>query len=53
MNRHGYNREAVDAAIASSNRAGRKIRGREAKMIHALLKGRQMDGDDLHAALND
>lgn len=38
--RHGYSPSAVDAAIASSNRAGRKIGGREAKMIHALLKGR-------------
>lgn len=34
-----YNREAVDQAIASSNRAGRRIGGREAKKIHALLKG--------------
>jgi hypothetical protein len=33
-------RAAVDAAIASSNRAGRRIGGREAKMIHAVLKGR-------------
>ncbi len=38
--RHGYNATAVNNAIASSNRAGRKIGGREAKMIHALLKGR-------------
>ena len=35
-----YNKEAVDQAIASSNRAGRRIKGREAKLIHALLKGR-------------
>lgn len=34
-----YNREAVDQAIASSNRAGRRIGGKEARMIHALLKG--------------
>ncbi len=35
-----YDRQAVNNAIASSNRAGRRIGGREAKMIHALLKGR-------------
>ena len=35
-----YSAAAVDAAIASSNRAGRKISGREAKLIHRLLKGR-------------
>lgn len=35
-----YNREAVNQAIASSNRAGRRIGGREARAIHALLKGR-------------
>lgn len=35
-----YNREAVNKAIASSNRAGRRIGGKEAGMIHALLKGR-------------
>lgn len=38
--RFGYNPHAVNQAIASSNRAGRRIGGREAKMIHALLKGR-------------
>jgi len=38
-----YNPQAVDQAIASSNRAGRRIGGREAKLIHALLKGRQKD----------
>lgn len=48
-----YSRKAVEAAIASSNRAGRRIRGREARMIHALLKGRQIDEDDLHAIRND
>lgn len=37
---HQYNRAAVDAALASSNRAGRRIGGREARLIHALLKGR-------------
>lgn len=35
-----YSADAVNAAIASSNRAGRRIRGREAKLIHALLRGR-------------
>lgn len=37
--KEGYNKDAVDKAIASSNRYGRKIGGREAKKIHALLKG--------------
>lgn len=37
---HQYNAGAVDKAIASSNRSGRRIRGREAKLIHSLLKGR-------------
>jgi hypothetical protein len=40
MGRHGYSPEAVNNAIASSNRHGRRIGGKEAKMIHALLKGR-------------
>ena len=35
-----YGPEAVDAAIASSNRAGRRIGKKEAKTIHGLLKGR-------------
>lgn len=39
-NRHGYNAVAVNKAIESSNRHGRKISRREAKLIHALLKGR-------------
>jgi len=34
-----YNETAVNKAIASSNRSGRKIGGKEAKLIHALLKG--------------
>lgn len=38
-----YSREAVDAAIRSSNRAGRRIGGREARLIHALLKGRTQE----------
>ena len=33
-------RVAINRAIASSNRSGRKINGREAKLIHAILKGR-------------
>jgi hypothetical protein len=35
-----YSRGAVDQAIASSNRSGRRIGGREAKLIHSLLRGR-------------
>jgi hypothetical protein len=38
--RFGYCPAAVNAAIAASNRAGRRIGGKEARMIHALLKGR-------------
>ncbi len=38
--RFGYNPAAVENAIAASNRAGRKIGGKEARLIHALLKGR-------------
>lgn len=38
--RHGYNPVAVQKAIESSNRAGRKISGKEARAIHSLLKGR-------------
>jgi hypothetical protein len=38
---HKYSKEAVNAAIAQSNRAGRKISKKEARLIHALLKGRQ------------
>lgn len=34
-----YSKEAVDKAIASSNRSGRRISAREAEKIHALLKG--------------
>lgn len=36
----GYNRESVNQAIASSNRAGRRIGGKEASAIHRLLRGR-------------
>jgi hypothetical protein len=35
---------AVNKAISSSNRSGRKIGGKEAKAIHALLKGRYAEG---------
>lgn len=38
--RFGYCPAAVSKAIAASGRAGRKIGGKEAKLIHALLKGR-------------
>lgn len=39
--RHGYNPHSVNDAIAAQNRSGRgKIGGREASMIHRLLKGR-------------
>lgn len=39
--RHGYSPDAVNNAIAAQNRSGRgKIGGREASMIHRLLKGR-------------
>lgn len=34
-----YDAAAVDAAIASSRRAGRGISGREARAIHGLMKG--------------
>lgn len=36
---HKYNPESVNNAIASSNRAGRRIGSREAKLIHSLMKG--------------
>ena len=32
-----YSKEAVDKAIASSNRSGRRIGGKEARLIHAIL----------------
>jgi hypothetical protein len=35
-----YSEQAVNKSIASSNRSGRKISGKEAKAIHGLLKGR-------------
>lgn len=39
-----YSEEAVNKSIASSNRSGRKISGKEAKAIHRLLRGRYDDG---------
>jgi hypothetical protein len=38
--RVGYSPDAVNKAIAASNRAGRRIGGKEAAAIHRLLKGR-------------
>jgi len=38
---HKYNKEAVDKAIRSSRQ---RIGGKEAKLIHALLKGRSKEG---------
>ena len=35
-----YCADAVQQAIEQSNRAGRRIYGKEARMIHALLRGR-------------
>ena len=40
-----YNEDAVNQAIGSSNRSGRKIKKREAAMIHALLRGRADGGE--------
>ena len=40
-----YNEDAVNQAIGSSNRSGRKIKKREAEMIHALLRGRAHGGE--------
>lgn len=39
---HQYNREAVDQQIERDRRRHR-ISGREARMIHALLKGHQRE----------
>lgn len=41
-----YDPVSVNKAIDASNRAGRKIGGKQAKMIHALLKGRAQDWRD-------
>lgn len=35
-----YNEDAINKAIAASNRSGKKIGKKEAEMIHAVLKGR-------------
>lgn len=37
MNRNGYNREAVQAMIDKDPR----IKGKEAKLIHRLMQGRE------------
>lgn len=34
-----YNKDAVNEAIAASNRSGRRIGGKEAARIHGLLNG--------------
>lgn len=36
-----YSAAAVDKAIQASNRSGKRISRKEAKAIHALLKGRR------------
>lgn len=36
---HRYNKDAVDQAIKKDKR----IKGKEARLIHALLKGRQKE----------
>lgn len=36
----GYNPTSVNQAIASSNRAGKRISAKGASLIHRLLKGR-------------
>jgi hypothetical protein len=38
--RNGYNPEAVNKAISNASRYQGKVSGREASMIHRLLKGR-------------
>jgi hypothetical protein len=42
-----YSEVAVNKAISSSNRSGRKISGKEAKAIHSLLKGRHAKGGNV------
>lgn len=37
---HKYDKDAVNSAIASSNRSGQQISRREAKQIHRVLSGR-------------
>ncbi len=41
-----YDPTAVNQAIASSNRAGRKISKAEARKIHALMKGWRGDEEE-------
>ena len=48
-----YSEAAVNKAISSSNRSGRKIGGREAKAIHRLLKGSYSNGGDVPADIAD
>ena len=48
-----YSETAVNKAIASSNRSGRKIGGKEAKAIHSLLKGRYADGGKVPSDIAD
>jgi hypothetical protein len=49
--RAGYSPVAVDKAIGSSNRSGRKIGKREASKIHRLLKGRASGGKALDGTM--
>jgi hypothetical protein len=53
-----YSEEAVNKAISSSNRSGRKIGKGEAQKIHALLKGRYaaggaIEGNEMRFAQNN
>lgn len=48
-----YNASAVNEAIGASNKAGRKIGGKEASAIHRLLKGRHDSFDDDLASISD
>lgn len=42
--REAERQKAINEAIASSNRAGRRIGGKEASAIHGLLKGWRGNG---------
>lgn len=44
--KHSYSKTAVNKAIESSNRSGRKISGREARLIHRLLSGGRKSIDE-------
>jgi hypothetical protein len=48
-----YSEAAVNKAIASSNRSGRKISGKEAKAIHSLLRGRYDSGGSVPSDIAD